>query len=237
MSAGYPFGLRPSMLKEGMARIQGQSGVIGPASKLSAPTLNLSGVDPADPIVVTLELQCVAITGDAARPADNALPRAVIHWGTGPVDNIAECDYRHSTRVTLVASTLTVQALYQTSDGGVVAVGSPELRVSACAAYGNRPSVEPRWTSTIELIQQNQSRDIPIPAFASRVRWFSSAVNSTADIETRTLAAAGPVLRRVRASQLDTIVLSGGAAVVRLHNTTTVGPVDVPMGLIFDLSL
>lgn len=200
--------------------------------------LRLSSTNHTNPHEVTVN---VNVLEEAAAPVETApdfLLQGIVQWGTGKGFSQAVFDLRRGLQMTLTPDTVSLACRY------IGAVG-PSVRVSASIAYGTPQSGASSLTFTelpIELEAAALSDPFRVPAYATRVAWYSddaplAAPIPAATIQQRSDTNAGAASRTVvqSASGPDAFVtLANGADFVRLVNDSAAAH---RYGLIYELHL
>jgi len=200
-------------------------------TRVMAPTFNtgellwLASTTKNDPRIVTVGINIeTLVEAVEPPPADHRL-QLLARWGTGKGVSSAVLDARHGTQFTVTANTLVVEVRYLGTNG-------PTVRVSASVAYGSPQGCDNAVTFTeaeVTLLGGGgRSAPFRIPAYATRVAWFSPDIPGVPAATIQQIAGAGLGSRIVSqaapvAGQF--IVIQNGADFVRIVNNAQVGGV------------
>ena len=146
---GLLVNMRPGSLEEGLIRIRAETA--------------------CNPQVVTISINKRIITNAAAVATDHRV-QILAKFGTGAGLGRVLFDARHGARITVPTATLYVSVLYLGTVGPIVEIG-------ASAAYGSRPGLGEApltFTEAAETVAAAMTGTVtPVPAYATRVAWFS----------------------------------------------------------------
>lgn len=144
--------------------------------------INAQSENPANPETITISLGIEVPGGVAAGAAIN--PQAQITWGSAGSRNTAIVDILNGTQVTIAASFVQVDGIYNIPIAGLPPVNN--IRINANLSYGTRAGsyVAPGFSATHILdkssAMSNTSVTFLVPAFAKDVIVYAVDVAGTA---------------------------------------------------------
>jgi len=98
--------------------------------------------------------------------------KAELTWGNGDDLSKALVDIRTGTQLTLVGTSLQIEAIYTALTGAPG--GFPTINIGGAFGYGNAISRGPTFTTRIFSLPQNQNRTILVPNYAANVTVFAT---------------------------------------------------------------
>lgn len=144
---------------------------VAPATVLpevTGPILQLSGenADAPETMTVTLYRDFLEPLEPTYENSYTGALYARVTWGAGKTHQSLLCDFHHGARLTLDASSVEVEAIYTSYDGGDL-IGPP-IRFSASLVYGNIGNRQLTFTERLTL-GSTASLMVTIPSFAGRL--------------------------------------------------------------------
>lgn len=189
-----------------------------------------------NPRVVTVGMNVRTLEEAAAVPTPDFFLQALLSWGTGKGFSQAVIDIRQGIQFTVCANVLNVDVRY-------VGTAGPTVQISASSGYGNPQGSDVALTFTepsVSLATGVTSAAFRVPAYATRVSWFSDASPTVAPIPAATIqqrgdtVLAGRILTQTASVGSELVAVTNGVDFIRLLNESAA---TRRYGLLYELHL
>lgn len=164
----------------------------------------------------------------------NACWNALITYGVGAVSQQFECDWGPGTQLSLVASSITVDAVSRQAFAGVAYAPVPNQQITLTVGFGRQSAQQGQSTLTVpRLVGAAARADIRIPLFANRWIVQPQNVGDDANVYGANFTYNG-IAGTYFAPNVWTPVVRQNGLLLSIQNNTLAA---VPLKVIFGLSL